>query len=168
MHLLRFSAVVFICLALFISTGFYSPFQEEGKLQKYPMKLSEYALFTGNAAEQIPAEGVIPYELNTPLFTDYAEKLRFIKLPEGEKADYQNKGVLSFPEGTIIIKTFYYPVDKRSPEKGRRLMETRLLIHEADGWKAVPYHWNEEQTEAYLEVAGGMKEVSWKEESWGE
>ncbi|MEM7509612.1 MAG: SO2930 family diheme c-type cytochrome [Bacteroidota bacterium] len=164
MHLLRLSAAFFICLALFISSGFYSPFQEESKLQKYPMKLSDYALFKGDPAEQIPEEGVIPYELNTPLFSDYAEKLRFIKLPEGEKADYRNRGVLAFPEGTIIIKTFYYPVDKRSPEKGRKLMETRLLIHEAEGWKAVPYHWNEDQTEAYLEVAGGMKEVSWKDE----
>lgn len=164
MTTLRLGILFMLGLGLFVSSGFYSPSVGEQKLQKYPMKLSEYNFFSGNPADQLPADGVIPYSLNTPLFSDYAEKLRFIKLPEGTQASYKDKGVLSFPKGTVIIKTFYYPVDHRSPDKGRKLMETRLLLHEDDGWKAVPYHWNEEQTEAYLEVAGGMKEVSWKDE----
>jgi uncharacterized repeat protein (TIGR03806 family) len=48
--------------------------------------------------------------------------------------------------------------------KGRRLMETRILIHEAKGWKALPYIWNKEQNEAILEVAGGGDLVSWIDE----
>lgn len=38
-------------------------------------------------------------------------------------------------------------------------METRLLIHEANGWKAWTYIWNAEQTDAYLEVAGDKQPV---------
>lgn len=123
--------------------------------------LSEYGFFRGNMADQQPAEGVMPYALNTPLFSDYAEKLRFVKLPAGKTVAYEADKVLDFPVGTALIKTFYYPNDARDPAKGRRLMETRLLLHEPSGWKALEYIWNEEQTEAYLEVAGDTKAVSW-------
>ncbi len=135
--------------------------QEENKVSILREKLSEYAFFEGNIAEQKPARGVMPFSLNTPLFSDYAEKLRFVKLPEGAKVAYNDKEVLDFPVGTTLIKTFYYPIDFRNTNKGRRIMETRLLIHEADGWKALAYVWNDEQTEAYLEVAGDTKEVSY-------
>ncbi|AEI47563.1 SO2930 family diheme c-type cytochrome [Runella slithyformis] len=123
--------------------------------------LSEYGFFRGNIADQIPAEGVVPYRLNTPLFSDYAEKLRFIQLPAGTTVAYNADRVLDFPVGTAIIKTFYYPNDFRNPAAGRRILETRLLLHEASGWKALEYVWNDDQTDAYLEVAGETKEVSW-------
>lgn len=123
--------------------------------------LSEYGFFRGNIADQLPAEGVVPYRLNTPLFSDYAEKLRFVKLPAGATVAYNADRVLDFPVGTAIIKTFYYPNDFRNPAAGRRIMETRLLLHEASGWKALEYVWNDDQTDAYLEVAGETKEVSW-------
>lgn len=123
--------------------------------------LSEYGFFEGKIADQIPGEGVIPYRLNTPLFSDYAEKLRFVKLPAGKTVTYNPDEVLSFPVGTVIIKTFYYPNDFRQPEAGRRIMETRLLVHEENGWKALEYVWNDDQSDAYLEVAGETKEISW-------
>jgi uncharacterized repeat protein (TIGR03806 family) len=123
--------------------------------------LSEYGFFAGKLADQTPAEGVVPYRLNTPLFSDYAEKLRFVKLPAGQTVPYNATEVLNFPVGTTLIKTFYYPNDFRDASKGRRLMETRLLIHETAGWKAFEYVWNDEQTEAVLEVAGDRKAVTY-------
>lgn len=123
--------------------------------------LSDYGFFVGNPADQIPEAGVMPYALNTPLFTDYAEKLRFVKFPPGQSVAYQPDEVLDFPVGTVLIKTFLYPNDARDATKGRRLMETRLLLHEAKGWKALEYIWNDDQTDAYLEVAGDTKEVTW-------
>ena len=128
-------------------------------------KLSDYGFFEGNLVHQIPAAGVHPYSLKTPLFTDYAEKLRFVYLPDGSKINYNATEVLDFPVGSALIKTFYYPNDFRKPEKGRRLMETRVLLHEEAGWKALPYVWNEEQTEAYLEVAGETTEVKYIDKS---
>jgi len=159
----RFFPYVFTVLVALTTLGFLHPHHQE--VTGYPMKLSEYNLFAGDIARQFPTEELIPYRLNTPLFSDYAQKLRFIKLPKGETVAYNDERVLQFPVGTIIVKTFYYPHDMRRPEKGRRLMETRLLIHEETGWKALPYHWNDEQTEAYLEVAGDAKEVSWRDEN---
>jgi hypothetical protein len=117
------------------------------------MKLSDYGFFQGDLRQQIPATGVVPYHLNTPLFSDHAEKLRFVHLPAGSTIPYNDTAVFNFPVGTSLIKTFYYPLDFRDPSKGRRLMETRVLVHEEKGWKALPYIWNVEQTEAVLDVA---------------
>ncbi len=129
-----------------------------------PEKLSEYGFFEGNISAMKPAKDVMPYTLNTPLFSDYARKLRFIRLPEGKTVKYNALEVLDFPVGTAIVKTFYYPTDARDESKGRTLMETRVLLHQERGWIALPYIWNEAQTDAYLEVAGGEKEIAWKDE----
>ena len=58
--------------------------------------LSEYHLFKGNLADLIPEEGVIPYNLNTPLYSDYAEKERFVWMPKGTTAKAN-------PDGTIDL-----------------------------------------------------------------
>jgi uncharacterized repeat protein (TIGR03806 family) len=104
---------------------------------------------------------VIPYGLNSALFTDYAFKKRFIKIPKGLKANYNPDEVLDFPEGTVLIKNFYYPADFRKPEEYLRILETRLLIKESGIWRTLPYIWNEEQTDAFLTVAGKNLDVSW-------
>jgi uncharacterized repeat protein (TIGR03806 family) len=51
--------------------------------------------------------------------------------------------------------------DFRAPQKGRKILETRLLIHDPEGWQALEYVWNDAQTEAFLEVAGDRKDISW-------
>jgi uncharacterized repeat protein (TIGR03806 family) len=151
--------LLFIALSIFALSAFHQKTDDVASMPKE--KLSDYHFFEGNGSEQKPTSGVLPYSLNTPLFTDYAEKLRFVKLPDNQTVAYNDKEVLDFPVGSTIIKTFYYPNDFRKPELGRRLIETRLLIHEEDGWKALDYVWNDEQTEAFLEVAGDTKEVSY-------
>lgn len=127
----------------------------------HPEQLSAYGLFAGDPSQQQPADGVIPYDLNTPLFSDYTEKFRFVKLPDGQAAQYHDEQEFDFPVGTVIAKTFAYPVDARDPSLGRRLLETRILKHEPDGWVGLPYIWNEDQTDAVLEVAGDLIDVSW-------
>jgi uncharacterized repeat protein (TIGR03806 family) len=124
-------------------------------------RLSQYQLFEGDPAAQVPAAGVIPYDLNSALFSDYAEKFRFVKLPAGSHATYRDAEPFEFPVGTVIAKTFVYPRDARDPSKGRRLIETRILKREPDGWVGLPYVWNAAQTEATLDVAGDTVDVSW-------
>lgn len=126
-----------------------------------PEKLSAYGLFRGNGSTQEPVEGVIPYDLNSALFSDYTEKFRFVKVPPGRLIEYKPDQVFEFPVGTIIAKTFAYPVDARDPSQGRRLLETRILKREREGWVGLPYIWNAEQTEATLDVAGSLMDVTW-------
>jgi uncharacterized repeat protein (TIGR03806 family) len=123
-------------------------------------KLSQYGFFKGELKNLNPAVGVIPYELNTPLFTDYSYKARFMYIPNG-KATMESNFNLSFPVGTILIKNFFYPEDFRNEAGNRRILETRLLIHKTVGWEALTYLWNEEQTDAELEYAGDEIPVSW-------
>ena len=122
-----------------------------------PRRLSEYGLFEGALAEHAPAPGVLPYSVNSPLFSDYAEKLRFVRLPESTTATYHPTGVFEFPVGTVISKTFGYP-----GKKGSRLIETRILRHEADGWRGYPYVWNEEQTDATLKLTGRNETITFR------
>ena len=126
-----------------------------------PETLSEFHLFEGNGSGQVAAKGVIPYTIATPLFSDYAEKYRFIQLPEGEVAQYHEVETFDIPLGTVIAKTFAYPNDMRDLSKGRSLLETRILLLRPEGWIGLPYVWNEEQTEAFLEIAGDTIETEW-------
>lgn len=119
-----------------------------------PRTLAEFGLFA-DARGQIPAAGVIPYTLNTPLYSDGAEKLRFVYLPEGARFGTGEDGLLRFPVGTALIKTFAF-----GRGADRRLVETRLLLHREQGWVALPYLWNEAQTEARLAIAGARVAVT--------
>jgi uncharacterized repeat protein (TIGR03806 family) len=115
----------------------------------FPKALSEFGFFL-DGGRQHPAARVYPYALGTPLWSDGAEKLRFIYLPEGTQLTANGEGLLQFPVGAAIIKTFAF-----GEGEARRLVETRVLLHRADGWVALPYRWNAEQTEATLALAGG-------------
>lgn len=127
-----------------------------------PRRLSEWKLFEGDGSAQRPAPGVRPFDVNMPLFSDYAEKRRFLRLPPGGSAKYAATGPFDFPIGTVLVKTFLYPHDRRDPAKGERLLETRLLVRRPAGWIGLPYVWNEAQDEATLKVGGGAIDgVSW-------
>ncbi|MBU1375684.1 MAG: hypothetical protein KKE02_15995 [Alphaproteobacteria bacterium] len=121
-------------------------------------KLSDYHLFKDAGARQPNA--LVPYSLNTPLFSDYAEKFRFLYLPPGTKAAYRAEGVLDLPVGATLVKTFAYPADLRRPDDKIRYLETRLLIRKREGWAAQTYVWNAEQTEAVLKRAGARLDAS--------
>jgi uncharacterized repeat protein (TIGR03806 family) len=151
--------VALFLVLLAIGMALLSSFRKSDS--SYKENLSEYGFFQGDLKAQIPAEGVIPYQLNSALFSDYAHKLRFIRMPNGAKVNYNPDSVLQFPVGTAIVKTFYYKNDERNEKLGRKIMETRVLLHEAKGWVALPYIWNKEQTDAVLEVAGGEEVISW-------
>ncbi|MFT4738404.1 MAG: putative repeat protein (TIGR03806 family) [Cyclobacteriaceae bacterium] len=129
-----------------------------------PEYLSQWNLFDGNLSSLQPAQGVLPYDLNTPLFSDYADKLRFVKLPAGTKAQFRNQEVMDFPQGTILIKNFLYEKAQAGNSEKRKIIETRLLVHEATGWNALTYVWNEGQTDAKIEIAGTTVPVRFNRE----
>lgn len=129
---------------------------------KYLRLLSEYQLYQGDLVNLKPARGVIEYEVNTALFSDYSAKQRLVRLPEGASAKYNAFETFDFPVGTVIAKTFYYPTDMTDVTQGRHLVETRILLHESNGWVGLPYVWNTGQTDAELSVAGATVDVQWR------
>lgn len=119
-------------------------------------KLSEYQLFEDATNPTINPNGNgLPYDLSTPLFTDYASKYRFVFIPPGKSATYVADEALNFPVGTTLVKTFALPsnTDNRGIEN-EDLIETRLLIKRESGWKALPYVWNSDKTDAFLDYNG--------------
>ncbi|WP_417350223.1 hypothetical protein [Flavobacterium alkalisoli] len=127
----------------------------------YP-KLSDYNFFEGEMKNLEPVFRVIPYDLNSTLFTDYAKKKRFIWMPAGVKASYESdSSPLNFPTGTVLIKNFYY--DNLLPDNTTKIIETRLMIKKADGWMFANYVWNDEQTEAVYNVLEATQQLTWNE-----
>jgi uncharacterized repeat protein (TIGR03806 family) len=125
--------------------------------------LSSYNFFEGNLKNLNPTFGVIPYDLISPLFTDYAHKKRFIWIPNGVKASYVNDySPLDFPSGSVLIKSFFY--DNVLPNNETKILETRIMYKKEDGWDFAKYVWNEEQTEAYFDNDGSNVNLSWLED----
>ena len=125
-----------------------------------PAHLSDFGLLLGPQGLILNA-GVSEYHLNTPLFSDYALKSRFVYLPKGQKIGWRERGVLDFPVGSVLIKSFAYPADLRAPEAGLRVIETRLLLHRASGWVALPYVWKPDGSDAELRRAGTRLPIRW-------
>jgi len=138
-----------------------------------PQHLSEWQVVYSEGGRLQPNERVVPYDLNTPLFSDYAHKFRTVWMPPGTAARYSSTETFDFPVGSIISKTFYYPraagadsavlrtYDQSRDFSGRgldlstvRLIETRILVRREHGWEALPYVWNASQTDAELARTG--------------
>lgn len=144
-----------------------------------PARLSAWGLMDLRGGALTLADGVVPYDLNTPLFTDYALKLRTIWVPASAGAGaYREADYPDLPVGTVISKTFYYPqgegenvVLKVDDATGQthpilqdldqvRLMETRLLVRREQGWEAVSYVWNDDQMDAKLTRIGDAQKLT--------
>lgn len=154
-----------------------------------PESLSEWGQLASQDGQLVLSNGVTPYTLNSALFSDYALKLRTVWLPDGaEPAGYEPIESFDFPVGTVITKTFYYPLaDEQSGSTLRvvktgasggdltepidlataHLVETRVLAHRESGWISLPYVWNDEQTEATLERAGDLVSLVLVDEELG-
>ena len=126
--------------------------------------LSDYRIFQGEPAALVPSADYHLYELSTELFTDYAEKQRLIKIPGGSTITSNGDGLPDFPDGTILVKTFYYYNDKRDPAKGKKIIETRLEIKTGANWSVGTYYWNEAQSDAQLITTGINKTINWIDE----
>jgi uncharacterized repeat protein (TIGR03806 family) len=122
--------------------------------------LSTYNFFVGDLADINPNEagGIVPYDLNMPLFSDYAKKDRFVYVPNGKSIPFDTTRVLDLPVGSVLIKHFYYGPD--APGETKHHIETRLLIRREDKWQSETYEWNESQTEAFRIVTGKTKQLT--------
>ena len=127
--------------------------------------LSQLNLFSGNMADLTLSTNVFEYDLITPLFTDYAHKLRLIALPQGQAMEYDGEGFPIFPNGTVLAKTFFYNNDETNLSLGRKIIETRVLIRVNGAWTIGNYVWNEAQTDAVLDENQYTVPISWINEA---
>jgi uncharacterized repeat protein (TIGR03806 family) len=123
-------------------------------------RLSYYGLFDDIASQQ-PAAGVTPYELETPLFSDYTVKNRFFVLPAGTTAQWSDHDAFELPVGSALVKTFSYLDDRRDPYSHATRLETRLLIHGATGWHGASYVYDPDGRDATLAEAGAVLPETW-------
>ncbi len=119
-----------------------------------PQKLSAFGLFPFGPEAPLVSFG---YTLRTPLFSDYTDKRRFVSIPDGKKAKVRADGTIDFPVGTVLIKSFGW-----SDVNGGRPVETRLLIHRASGWVALPYIWDADGKDATLALGGRRVPASFR------
>lgn len=143
------------------SNPYGDPIVRELAVPEFLPKLSELNLFKGNISDFEYNDNVYEYSMITPLFTDYAYKLRVVTIPDGKQITYTGDGLLDFPDNTIMAKTFYYLNDERDASLGKKIIETRVLIKKNGEWLVRNYFWNEDQTDALLDDNVHALQVDW-------
>jgi uncharacterized repeat protein (TIGR03806 family) len=121
-----------------------------------PKLLSQTGIFS-DIKTMTPQDFLIPYAVNTALWSDGAEKVRYMALPENTQIHFTETGEWQFPAGTVFVKTFQLHSDDTDLSVLRRL-ETRLLVRDTNGYVyGATYKWRPDDSDADL-VAAGMTE----------
>ncbi len=118
-----------------------------------PAKLSDTGCFD-RADPKKPGPMLIPYDVASPLWSDGADKERYVALPDSAKLHVADDGHFDAPIGAVFVKSF---------KLGTRFVETRLLVRADEyRWVGYSYEWNDAQTEATVfpdALAGVTKPV---------
>ena len=127
-----------------------------GETWEYPPLLSQTGLFS-DLASLTPAQGMVPFEVNMPLWSSGLSKKRWVMIPNDgvpntaeERITYSENHSWQFPVGTVFVKHFARPDNQAH-------LETRLFVHGNDGWGGVSYKWRAGESEADL-VEDGLVE----------
>jgi uncharacterized repeat protein (TIGR03806 family) len=122
-----------------------------------PATLSGTGLFQ-DLASLTPIPALVPYDVNTPLWSDGAEKRRWFSIPTDQNIGYSRDLPWSFPEGSVFVKHFEFALDERTPQVITRL-ETRVIVaQQGGGFYGATYRWRPDQTDADLLLASQQAE----------
>ena len=129
----------------------------------FPPTLSATGAFS-NLATLTPSTGLIPFTVNSPLWSDAAIKTRWIAVPNdglpytsNEQISFLPVGEWSFPDGTVFVKHFELTVNEITGERKR--LETRLLVrNNAGAVYGVTYKWRPDNSDADLLPAPPLDE----------
>ncbi|MFN5298957.1 MAG: PQQ-dependent sugar dehydrogenase [Planctomycetaceae bacterium] len=123
--------------------------------EAFPQTLSATELFS-NVAGQQPGPGVLPYDINAPLWSDGMVQRRWVAIPGEGRIQFSTSVPWKFPEGTLFIKSAGYP-STRSNANHIRWVETQLLVLQKGRWAGYSYRWNEQGTDAELVNEEGVQ-----------
>ncbi len=141
----------------------------------FPRRLSDTGLFA-SVPEHTLLPSVIPYSVNVQLWSDGAFKQRWLAVPGDEKIEYASNRGWTFPNGSVLVKSFALEREAARPET-RRWIETRLMVRQQNEWVGYSYRWNDDQTDAVLldapgadvefaikdqTVDGGVRKQTWR------
>jgi uncharacterized repeat protein (TIGR03806 family) len=114
----------------------------------FPQTLSATGIFADLATLE-PNPGLIPYDVNAPLWSDGALKDRLLALPGVSTIGWSEDGAWTFPVGTTLVKTFRLPLTTGDPSSAVKV-ETRVLLNTSTGWEGYSYRWRDDQSDADL------------------
>lgn len=113
-----------------------------------PQRLSEAGLFVSGSTIEVRPE-LVPFSPQYPLWSDGADKRRWLELPPGTSIDATDVDAWDFPPGTRFFKEFAL---------AGRPVETRLIERLGDGsWRFASYVWREDGSDADLAPADGIR-----------
>ncbi|MFI5298508.1 MAG: SO2930 family diheme c-type cytochrome [Polyangiales bacterium] len=127
--------------------------------------LSSYCMVSIQNGLVVPYDGVTPYDLNTPLFSDGAVKYRTVWTPPGTSAPYDDTHTFDLPVGSVLTKSFGFRDDLRKATPSIHWVETRVFVRQPAGWKAVSYTWDDAQSEATVAYGGPTVPLTWLDET---
>jgi hypothetical protein len=118
-----------------------------------PERLSQTGLYDPRPPYGfVMGSGVISFSPQYPLWSDGAAKRRWVFLPDGATIDARHADAWTFPVGTKFWKEFTF---------GGRRVETRMLWKvTVDEWRFASYAWHEDQGDATLAPAAGLRRVA--------
>ena len=142
------------------NTGVIHKLAAQGITAEAPALLSQTGFFT-DMATLTPIQAAIPFSVASPLWSDGADKHRWLVVPNdgshdsnAEKIVFSENDNWVFPAGSVLVKHFELPLDARNPGLTRRL-ETRFIVCTPDNGKyGITYKWNAEGTDAFLLTTG--------------
>ncbi len=108
----------------------------------------------GNDDHRQFARGVIPYDVNMPLWSDALDKRRGIGLADGAKIAVRADGDFDLPPRTVLLKTFLLE---------NKMVETRVFMNHpgpGGGWRGYSYQWNGSGARNDADLLPGSKVVT--------
>ncbi|WP_428261796.1 hypothetical protein [Haliangium sp.] len=114
----------------------------------WPETLSATGCFT-DLATAAPAPDLAPFYVISPLWTDGADKRRYLALPPGATASVTAEGAWELPAGAILVKLFSLERRRGDPDS-LRPVEVRFLVRTSEGWEFAGYVWTPDGDEATL------------------
>jgi uncharacterized repeat protein (TIGR03806 family) len=143
-----------------------------------PALLSQTGAFT-DTANLTPSAALVPYGVNSPLWSDGAVKQRWMIVPNdsapysaSEQIAFAPTGEWTFPDGTVFVKHFEIATNELNPSQKRRL-ETRFLVRGTNGGVyGITYKWRANNSDADLltdslsediviQTASGVRTQTW-------